>query len=500
MDRPRLRGRAGAASRPASPTRPRCGTWPGILRSFHYAAATGLAEWDLGDDELVDLLAAWEERNRAAFLDGYLGHDGHRRPAARRSGRSGHAAGRLRARQGGVRAGLRARAPAGQGRDPAGGHRAAGPRARHDVTGPTDLDLHLLAEGTHRRLWEVLGSHVTEVDGVAGTTFAVWAPNATARRGRGAVEPLGPGRPRRWSGSRPACGRGSSTGSARARRTSTPSPPPTAPPGCTPTPWPSSPSTAGGWPASCSPASTTGATRAWMAARADRDPGRRPDQRLRGAPRVVAPASRRPRSSRTASWRPLLADHVLELGFTHVELMPVAEHPYEPSWGYQVTGFYAPTSRFGDPDDFRWFVDHLHQRGLGVHRRLGARPLPARRGLAGPLRRHAALRARRPAAGGAPRLGHARVRPRPPRGARLPDRQRPLLARRAARRRAARRRRGLDALPRLLAGRRRVGAERARRQRGPAGGRVPPGAEHGRARASSPACSRSPRSPPRGTG
>ena len=46
--------------------------------------------------------------------------------------------------------------------------------------------------------------------------------------------------------------------------------------------------------------------------------------------------------------------------------MPVAEHPYEPSWGYQVTGFYAPTSRFGDPDDFRWFVDHLHQRGVGV--------------------------------------------------------------------------------------------------------------------------------------
>jgi 1,4-alpha-glucan branching enzyme len=44
----------------------------------------------------------------------------------------------------------------------------------------------------------------------------------------------------------------------------------------------------------------------------------------------------------------------------------VAEHPYEPSWGYQVTGYYAPTSRFGSPDDFRWFVDHLHQRGIGV--------------------------------------------------------------------------------------------------------------------------------------
>ncbi len=61
-----------------------------------------------------------------------------------------------------------------------------------------------------------------------------------------------------------------------------------------------------------------------------------------------------------------LADHAIAHGFTHVELLPVAEHPYEPSWGYQGTNLFAPTSRFGDPDDFRWFVDHLHQRGVGV--------------------------------------------------------------------------------------------------------------------------------------
>ena len=61
-----------------------------------------------------------------------------------------------------------------------------------------------------------------------------------------------------------------------------------------------------------------------------------------------------------------LADHVHDLGFTHVELLPIAEHPYEPSWGYQVSGYFAPTSRYGSPDDFRWFVDHLHQRGIGV--------------------------------------------------------------------------------------------------------------------------------------
>jgi 1,4-alpha-glucan branching enzyme len=61
-----------------------------------------------------------------------------------------------------------------------------------------------------------------------------------------------------------------------------------------------------------------------------------------------------------------LADYVSATGFTHVELLPVAEHPFGGSWGYQVTSYYAPTSRFGSPDDFRYFVDRLHQRGIGV--------------------------------------------------------------------------------------------------------------------------------------
>ena len=61
-----------------------------------------------------------------------------------------------------------------------------------------------------------------------------------------------------------------------------------------------------------------------------------------------------------------LADYVSDLGFTHVELLPVMEHPFSGSWGYQVTGYYAPTSRFGTPDDFRFLVDRLHQRGIGV--------------------------------------------------------------------------------------------------------------------------------------
>ena len=63
---------------------------------------------------------------------------------------------------------------------------------------------------------------------------------------------------------------------------------------------------------------------------------------------------------------PALADYVLEMGFTHVEFMPLKEHPYGPSWGYQVSAYYAPSSRYGTPDDLRYLIDFLHQRGIGV--------------------------------------------------------------------------------------------------------------------------------------
>ncbi len=63
---------------------------------------------------------------------------------------------------------------------------------------------------------------------------------------------------------------------------------------------------------------------------------------------------------------PLIADHVIRMGFTHVELLPVMEHPFDGSWGYQVINYYAPTSRYGDPDDFRFFINHMHSRGIGV--------------------------------------------------------------------------------------------------------------------------------------
>ena len=86
--------------------------------------------------------------------------------------------------------------------------------------------------------------------------------------------------------------------------------------------------------------------------------------------------------NRSLSYRELavkLADYVCDMGFTHVEFMPVMEHPFFGSWGYQVTGYYAPSARFGTPQDFMYLVDHLHQRGIGVHSRLGAVALPYRR-------------------------------------------------------------------------------------------------------------------------
>ena len=186
------------------------------------------------------------------------------------------------------------------------------------------------------------------------------------------------------------------------------------------------------------------------------------------------------------SWRPglsyaELADqltaYVTELGFTHVEFLPVAEHPFGGSWGYQVTSYYAPTARFGTPDEFRHLVDRLHQAGIGVIVDWVPAHFPRDELGAGPLRRHAAVRARRPAARRAPGLGHAHLRLRPARGPQLPGRQRDLLAGGVPHRRAAGRRRRVHALPGLLARPGPVGAERPRRPGEPGRGLVPAGGE-----------------------
>ncbi|MDX6362315.1 MAG: 1,4-alpha-glucan branching enzyme, partial [Streptomyces sp.] len=223
-----------------------------------------------------------------------------------------------------------------------------------------EFDLHLLGEGRHEQLWKALGAEPMEHQGVRGTRFTVWAPNARGVRVAGSFNYWDPtGYPMRSLGSTgvwelfvPAVGEGelykfeitrpdgSKTLRAdpMARRTEVP------------------PSTSSIIDASHHEWQDA----SWMSARA------------------LRPAHEAPFSVyeiHLASWRPgltyrqlaeQLPAYVSDLGFTHVELMPVAEHPFGGSWGYQVTGFYAPTARMGTPDDFKYLVDALHRAGIGV--------------------------------------------------------------------------------------------------------------------------------------
>ena len=227
-----------------------------------------------------------------------------------------------------------------------------------------ELDLHLIGEGRHERLWEVLGAHVRSYDTpngvVEGTSFAVWAPNARGIRVIGDFNGWdGRGHPMRSLGSSgiwelfvPGVGVGTcykfrilgADGNwhekADPMAFATEKPPATA-------------------------SVVTASAHAWED---DEWVARREATQWAAAPMSVYEVH-------LGSWRPgldyreladQLGDYVLETGFTHVELLPVSEHPFGGSWGYQVTSYYAPTSRFGSPDDFRYFVDRLHQRGIGV--------------------------------------------------------------------------------------------------------------------------------------
>ncbi|MEV0691481.1 1,4-alpha-glucan branching enzyme [Streptomyces sp. NPDC050388] len=223
-----------------------------------------------------------------------------------------------------------------------------------------EFDLHLIGEGRHEELWTALGAHPMAHQGVSGTRFTVWAPNARGVRVAGGFNFWdGTGHPMRSLGSSgvwelfvPEVGEGelykfeitrpdgsrTLRADPMARRTEVP-------------------------PATSSIVTSSryewGDAR-WLERRAE------------------VPAHQSPFSVyevHLPSWRPgltyrqlaeQLPAYVKDLGFTHVELMPVAEHPYGPSWGYQVTGFYAPTARLGTPDDFRYLVDALHRAGIGV--------------------------------------------------------------------------------------------------------------------------------------
>ncbi|WP_257234483.1 1,4-alpha-glucan branching enzyme [Streptomyces sp. JV178] len=223
-----------------------------------------------------------------------------------------------------------------------------------------ELDLHLVNEGRHEELWQALGARPMVHQGVTGTRFTVWAPNARGVRLAGTFNYWdGTGYPMRALGSSgvwelfvPEIGEGElykfeitrpdGTRTLRAdplaRRTEVP-------------------------PNTSSVVHTSHyewGDEEWMTRRAE-------------VPAHEAPFS--VYEVHLPSWRPgltyrqlaeQLPAYVRDLGFTHVELLPIAEHPFGGSWGYQVTGFYAPTSRLGDPDDFKYLVDSLHRAGIGV--------------------------------------------------------------------------------------------------------------------------------------
>ena len=230
-----------------------------------------------------------------------------------------------------------------------------------------DLDLHLFGEGRHRHACTFLGAREHEVDGVAGVLFATWAPNAE---------------------------RVSVVGDFNA------------------------------WDGRCHPMRVHGGSGIWELFIPDLEPGHiyKYEIRNRHTGAILLKADPygqshelRPRTGsivtarsghvwgdgdwmerrRQHDWQHTamsvyevhlgswqrgqegeflgyremahrLLDYVKELGFTHIELMPITEHPFDLSWGYQTTGYFAPTSRFGEPDDFRYFVDHCHRNGIGV--------------------------------------------------------------------------------------------------------------------------------------
>ncbi len=233
-----------------------------------------------------------------------------------------------------------------------------------------EVDLHLIGEGRHEQLWAVLGAHEStqtlpgSTRPVKGTSFAVWAPNAQGVRVVGDFNSWdGQGHPMRSLGSAgvwelfvPGVGAGSlykyeivgPDGGMREK----------ADPMAQATECP--PSTA---------SKVVTSTYQWQD---DQWLRQRADISHHGGA-VTSPMSiyevhlgswRWGRSYRDLARE--LVDYVKDLGFTHVEFMPVMEHPFGGSWGYHVTGYYAPTARYGSPDDFRYLVDCLHQAGIGV--------------------------------------------------------------------------------------------------------------------------------------
>ena len=232
-----------------------------------------------------------------------------------------------------------------------------------------DQDLYLFNEGNEHRIYNKLGSHLRDLGGVKGTAFAVWAPSAArvsvvgdfngwdgryhTMRSLGASGVWEIFIPGLESGSLYKFEIRDSHGSIRVK---------TDPYGTRFEPPPGNAAIV------CAADGFTWTDGDWITKRSTRSWNTDTPMSIYevhlGSWRRKPEEGNRPLTYREAA--PQLADYANEMGFTHIEVMPLAEHPFDGSWGYQVTGFYAPTHRFGTPEDFAWFVDHLHQRGIGV--------------------------------------------------------------------------------------------------------------------------------------
>lgn len=226
-------------------------------------------------------------------------------------------------------------------------------------------DLFLFNEGTHYRLFDKLGAHALKSGGVA---FAVWAPNARYvsvvgdfnKWDRGAHPMTQIGLSGIWAATVPDASEGTVYKYHVAARDSSYTVDKADPVGFMHETPPRTGSIV-------RPLDHTWKDKSWMTARGDKQSLHAPisvyEVHLGSWMRDPGEPARMLSYNELA---PMLADHCEKLGFTHVELLPIMEHPFYPSWGYQTTGYFAPTSRYGTPQDFMQFVDHLHQRGIGV--------------------------------------------------------------------------------------------------------------------------------------
>ena len=251
-----------------------------------------------------------------------------------------------------------------------------------------EVDLHLFAEGNHHHIWRKMGAHITNQKGVEGVMFCLWAPNARSvsiigdlNSWDGRYHPMQKRQGGVWELFIPSLKEGSlykyeiRTNEGHCYQKADPY----------------------GFQHEVRPAKSSLITKLdtfewtdkdWITCRDSRNAIEQPisiyemhlgswihssiDEPFiekNGEPRDAVPAAEMKPGARLLTYTELsekLIPYVKERGFTHIELMPISEHPFDGSWGYQVTGWYAPTSRYGTPDEFRSFIDCCHAEGIGV--------------------------------------------------------------------------------------------------------------------------------------